>query len=813
MDKFANSEKEMVKTKFVVDEEISDKSDAANDSPQDKSGIDIKDASATAQNSEYTEKASLEKAIAESDLEYAEVLANGERAEAPTKDVFATAIAKQTLLTIGLVVFGFCFSQIAPNFQLIYSACASIPMIIGMIFTSIWATKTEDRLDQLAGTKGKMRRLNRMGAMSPIIMLWIFSLSFQVCQSFDYQWYKHQTGFLFLLMAALTIGPALLFLLQIPLRMSWLLRYPKKISRSLQEQQAVSPENPMLKLFIPALIIGSLIIDIQPFAFLLQIRLSWLENMLLFSTAISLQAIAFGVINSKLGWLERKQSKGQKLAALVRAQDGYNLDEEMIGYKPMASTERWMKQRFSHGSVWKPILLALMVGGILLLNPGQRLEELLAHIFKNAGGGGGAGGAAGIQALFSFNQIFVTCFGGFFLSLVVGLGVYLLRLPTAIISGPRGLRFLYHSFTGREDRGINWSELTEIKLERKLNSSSTLSDCLLFKTPKKTVKLKLDNFKTGQDKEKLLHAIESFAPSVPRDAAIMEVLALPADHSYTEVWMTALSAPPKRERLKPLTADAVMNEGNYTIIKELGSGGQGFAYLAKDKEGKEVVLKEFVLPIYVDIQARRKALERFENEARLLSRLDNPQVVKLRGFFIEDHRAYLVLEHIDGKNLRQIVAEKGHFSEEETKVLLAKMCKILSYLHSLEPPLVHRDFTPDNLILDKDGNLKLIDFNVAQEMQDGTTGTVVGKQAYLPPEQFRGQAEPASDVYAMGATLYYLLTGKDPTPISTLRVSKELPDLDPQLDQLMTQLTSMDPALRPTADEVLKGQEQAKADD
>lgn len=112
----------------------------------------------------------------------------------------------------------------------------------------------------------------------------------------------------------------------------------------------------------------------------------------------------------------------------------------------------------------------------------------------------------------------------------------------------------------------------------------------------------------------------------------MEVLALPADHSYTEVWMTALSAPPKRERLKPLTADAVMNEGNYTVVKELGSGGQGFAYLAKDKEGKEVVLKEFVLPIYVDIQARRKALERFENEARLLSRLDNPQVVKLRGF-------------------------------------------------------------------------------------------------------------------------------------------------------------------------------------
>jgi tRNA A-37 threonylcarbamoyl transferase component Bud32 len=474
-----------------------------------------------------------------------------------------------------------------------------------------------------------------------------------------------------------------------------------------------------------------------------------------------------------------------------------------------------MKQRFSHGSWWKPALLLLMVAGILLLNPGLHLQHLLEWLFNrsrdsSSPGRCGKGDSSSIQLQ---SRICHALWRRFPLLCWRSGGLAFEVCPQLIITGPRGLRYKYRSLIGKVDKDLPWSDLTEIRLERKLNSASTLSDCVIFKTDKRSLKLKLDNFKTGQDKEKLLHAIESFAPSVPRDAAIMEVLALPADHSYTEVWMTALSAPPKRERLKPLTADAVMNEGNYTVVKELGSGGQGFAYLAKDKEDKEVVLKEFVLPIYVDIQARRKALERFENEARLLSRLDNPQVVKLRGFFIEDHRAYLVLEHIDGKNLRQIVAEKGHFSEEETKVLLAKMCKILSYLHSLEPPLVHRDFTPDNLILDKDGNLKLIDFNVAQEMQDGTTGTVVGKQAYLPPEQFRGQAEPASDVYAMGATLYYLLTGKDPTPISTLRVAKELPDLDPQLDQLMTQLTSMDPALRPTADEVLKGQEQAKAED
>ncbi len=123
-----------------------------------------------------------------------------------------------------------------------------------------------------------------------------------------------------------------------------------------------------------------------------------------------------------------------------------------------------------------------------------------------------------------------------------------------------------------------------------------------------------------------------------------------------------------------------------------------------------------------------------------MTRLDHPQVVKLEDFFVEDHRAYLVLEHIDGENLREIVLRDGPMSEERIKKLGEQMCSILTYLHKLSPPLVHRDFTPDNLILHKDGTLKLIDFNDAQQVEYATTGTVVGKQAYLPPEQFRGQA-------------------------------------------------------------------------
>lgn len=474
-------------------------------------------------------------------------------------------------------------------------------------------------------------------------------------------------------------------------------------------------------------------------------------------------------------------------------------NETEIAYKPMAGAERWVKQRFSQSSPWKGLALAAMVAIILLLNPGDMVANLLASLFdktpKDDGNLPGIAQTVKFAGL-NLNYIFVLLFGGTFTASIMAFGYWLLRLPKSLAVGPNGIRFLYHKISRKADASIKWRDLQSIKIEQSVSKNTALNQAVVFKTKTKSIKLKLDNFKTPDEREKLLHQIEKYAPTVPRDAEVMELLAKPADHSYTEIWLTALSAPPKRERLKPLTSGASMNDGRYTVLNELGSGGQGFAYLAKDKDGKEVVLKEFVLPIYVDIQARRRALERFENEAKLLSRLDHPQVVKLNSFFIEDHRAYLVLEHIDGQNLRQLVAQNGPLSQEQVKELHIKMQAILDYLHGLSPPLVHRDFTPDNLILDKAGNLKLIDFNVAQEMQDGTTGTVVGKQSYLPPEQFRGQAEPASDLYAMGATLYYLLTGKDPTPISTIHITQELPEIDPALDNLLTKLTNLDAELR-----------------
>jgi serine/threonine protein kinase len=130
------------------------------------------------------------------------------------------------------------------------------------------------------------------------------------------------------------------------------------------------------------------------------------------------------------------------------------------------------------------------------------------------------------------------------------------------------------------------------------------------------------------------------------------------------------------------------------------------------------------------------------------------------------------------------------------KDLALQMANILAHLHSQNPPLVHRDFTPENLILDENGILKLIDFNVAQELEEGSTRTIVGKHAYLPPEQFRGKACPQSDIYAYGATLHYLLTGEEPEPISCSHPILINEAILPEFEKIVSQATELELADR-----------------
>jgi serine/threonine protein kinase len=218
-----------------------------------------------------------------------------------------------------------------------------------------------------------------------------------------------------------------------------------------------------------------------------------------------------------------------------------------------------------------------------------------------------------------------------------------------------------------------------------------------------------------------------------------------------------------------------------------------------DSEDNLIVLKEYMLPVYVDMKARKQALERFESEARMLSRLQHDSIVKLLDFFVEDHRAYLVLEYIRGDSLRARIEKNGPVSEEEAISLGLGMCDILQYLQEQSPSVVHRDFTPDNLLQPKGrkqgGNerVKLIDFMVAQEGENtSVTSAVVGKQSYMPPEQFRGKAGVSSDVYACGATLYFLLTGEDPEALSPALVHLKRQDVSIELAETIRKATALE---------------------
>ncbi len=295
----------------------------------------------------------------------------------------------------------------------------------------------------------------------------------------------------------------------------------------------------------------------------------------------------------------------------------------------------------------------------------------------------------------------------------------------------------------------------------------------------------------SQSRSKLVKCLEKWAPNCHVDAELTEAMQPKQERSYTELWLQSLSSAPERKSLEPLAPGQMLQEGQFEVIRRLGIGGQGMAYLCATplKEAPNVVLKETILPLYVEHTIREQALERFQQEAQLLKQLQSPHIVKLLDYFVEDHRGYIVLEHVDGKTLRQLVKEEGPLSEERAKGIATQMCDILQYLHSQN--IIHRDFTPDNVILRKDGTLTLIDFNVAQQVSAGTTGTIVGTHCYLPPEQFRGKPTFQSDIYAMGATLFFLITGEDPEPISQSSLRSVKNDISDMFENLVSKCTML----------------------
>lgn len=210
-----------------------------------------------------------------------------------------------------------------------------------------------------------------------------------------------------------------------------------------------------------------------------------------------------------------------------------------------------------------------------------------------------------------------------------------------------------------------------------------------------------------------------------------------------------------------------MLQERYQIVGPLGAGGFSSVYQARDMRfpsgTKLCAIKEMLIST-ADPQIRKLTIKSFEREASMLAMLNHPAIPDVSDYFTEGNRSYLVLELIRGKDLQNWLDESNEMLNQATALdWCLQLCDALTYLHQQKPqPIVFRDLKPSNIMLDQFKRIRLIDFGIAKLFEGGNKGTMIGTEGYSPPEQYRGEATPAGDVYAMGATLHHLLTRQDP---------------------------------------------------
>ena len=219
---------------------------------------------------------------------------------------------------------------------------------------------------------------------------------------------------------------------------------------------------------------------------------------------------------------------------------------------------------------------------------------------------------------------------------------------------------------------------------------------------------------------------------------------------------------------------------SYQILRTLGRGGMGTTYLAweRNRTSKRAPMLLVLKEMNADMARIAKARELFDREARVLKSLEHPGIPKYYDFFVENNRKYIVMELIHGHNLEQFVNQRGATDSPRTIDWAIQICNILAYLHNLQPPLIHRDIKPANLMLrNLDSRLMLLDFGAVKEL--GTAlETRIGVEGYSAPEQYRGKPCPQSDIYGVGTTIIFLLTGKAPMQYYRYQSNKFEFDID-----------------------------------
>ena len=223
--------------------------------------------------------------------------------------------------------------------------------------------------------------------------------------------------------------------------------------------------------------------------------------------------------------------------------------------------------------------------------------------------------------------------------------------------------------------------------------------------------------------------------------------------------------------------------GRYEIIEELGTGGMGRVYRAHDTKLNEEVALKLIKP---EIAAEKRVIERFRNELKTARKITHKNVCRMYDFHEEGKTLYLTMEYVRGEDLKSLIHRTKALTVGASLAIARQVAEGLAEAHKLG--IVHRDLKPGNIMIDKEGQAKIMDFGISRSLAGGGTtaeGAIIGTPEYMSPEQVEGkEADQRSDIYALGIILFEMVTGRLPfegeTPFSIANKQKTEPPPDPR---------------------------------
>jgi hypothetical protein len=305
-----------------------------------------------------------------------------------------------------------------------------------------------------------------------------------------------------------------------------------------------------------------------------------------------------------------------------------------------------------------------------------------------------------------------------------------------------------------------------------------------------------------------LSAITRFYDRSGAPAGVLTSPATPAataksqDPTGTQVLSPTPSAGPSplEKTTGPLVVGTVLN-GRYRIVQQLGAGAFGRVYRAEDMldaTSPPLAIKELLDDPFTTLADKREAVRWFRREVSTLLSLEHPSILKVHAYWtatVVSGPFYLAMDFIPGKTLEETLDEKGQIDWRQAAEWGMSICKALAYLHGQTPPFLFRDLKPANIMIEAATNApKLIDFGIARGFTARAGQTATGTPGYAPIEQWLGRTEPRSDLYALGAVLHALVSGKKPTAelarlqAGGLDMPQAMRQLFPSLDTLVAGL-------------------------